>query len=650
MKKRIAQKSHYFLAVFRQVNPRLLWIFIILCSMPITVSAHFGNNSCLHANALSTNDIGLYFDSPPQQEIAYPSVILFIEPIADICLSANNGLETLVVTIQGGDGTGVGVWSGSGFVPPNYFDPTLANLGPNVITYTFVENGFIYIEEITINVYFSPTASFSATSLICANQFATISAPPVNGSIYDWNFNGGNIISGNSAGPYEIGWTAEGTYPVTLTVTDINGCTSTTITKMVTVVAPLSPPLIDCNTDTSMIEFSWDDVDGALGYTINVLAGTPGIQTGNTYTVSPLNTFDAVTIELTFLGTAPCGDISVTQTCYATDCSTIRIRLDAIPDFCLTDHLPPFALNANVINNTNGTGVWSGNGIIDTISGLFDPNDSSVDYGTNTITYTFTEQDCSFTETMSINVLQIPEIRLATPADLNCNTTAVELNANGSKTSPDIIIAWLGPTGGLTGPLDELLTTAVLPGTYTLTLTDALTGCKNDTSFSVRQIDDSPVANANIPDDLDCHTVEVEINGFNSTGAGALTFEWTYDETLISQHSSINVAGQGTYILVVTDAINKCSDTTYVDVFESPHSLNGADLSIREPSCHGENDVIISIDEVFGGIPPYKYTLNSISFDNTNFMAGLGEGEYTFTVVDQENCSWDTTFTVYDPP
>jgi gliding motility-associated-like protein len=726
MKKRITQMSNCLFASFMQINTKLLCVMILLFMfMSITFSLPSNNNTFTNPDCTDSQ-----IDTQASLNTVNPPVILFIEPVADICLNSNTGLESLEVTIQGGDGSGIGVWSGPGVVPPNFFNPALANIGPNIITYTFVENGCIVIETTTINVYFSPSASFSTTSPICVDELATISTTPINGNIYNWDFSSGTIISGFGPGPYEIAWPNAGTYPVTLSVTNLNGCTSNLFTQIVTVDTPLLPPTIYCNTSSSMIEFGWDNVDSAIGYTVNVISGASGIQTGNTYTVSPLNMNDSVTIELTVQGDAPCGDVSLTQTCYATDCPNIMITLDPVSDFCLTEDILPFNLTANVSNNSTGIGVWSGNGILDTLSGLFDPKHPAVNFGSNTITYTFTEQGCEFTESMIINVRETPTISidsveeiscalsqielnamisgsnldlqwtggnilfgdktvnpivdlpswyylsatdsitgcvaldsieilsnqnpphivLVTPENLDCKTSAVTLDASGSITGSNIITEWLGPTGGIIGPTDDLITTVMLPGVYTLTLVDTLNGCESDTSFIVRKIDNGPTATTNIPYDLDCNTTEVEINGSTSTGIGTLNFEWSYNDIVISQEMSTTVSEEGTYTLIVTNSNNKCSDTTFVDVFETSHAITSANISFREPTCHGEDDGVLLINDVFGGTAPFVYTLDLNNFTTSNYIEGLSAGEYTLTVSDQENCNWDTSITIIDPP
>ena len=709
MSERITRRSNYLYLLFSQVNTKLGCTFILM----------------LFFNLAYTQSANPQTSSP---ESTCPPVDIIIEPIANICLNGNSPLVCLVATVEGGVGTGVGVWAGQGVIGDK-FDPSLAAIGGNEISYTFVENGCVTIETYTIYVYFTPGASFTVTSPICGDDVSDIQASPVSGGTYDWDFDGGTILSGYGPGPYEISWPDSGSYTVSLLITDANGCTSNLVNHVVDVVAPLEPPVIDCNTDTSMITFSWDDVDNALGYNISIITGPTGVLAGNTYTISPLNPNDSVTIELTVLGDAPCGDISIIQTCYATDCSDLTAN--AGPDGMLS------CRDSFVIIQSNGSStgpqylyVWEGPldstqvnepnpfvsvpgtyvlTIFDTLNNcasspdtveigmngnppvatILNHDSDTIDCLTPTLTltgaqvpnanYLWTDQNglpvgtgsgisvmvgvqgiyffnvldtingCTGVDSIEVLVdKNLPLIVFTLPDDLSCSMEEVQLNATGSQTGPAIITKWTG--GNISGPDDELITTVIAPGVYNLSLTDTLNGCESDSNLIVNQIHDEPIAAADVSENLDCNTFEVEISGLNSTGTGPLTFQWFFDTTLIAEEESTAVREEGTYVLVVTDQDNNCTDTTYVDVLESINSLNEAVLQIVEPSCHGENDAILYIEEVVGGTPPYSYSINSSDFTDTNLIDSLTAGSYTLTIVDQEDCSWNTPFTIYDPP
>ncbi len=795
-------------------------IFTIILFLGVKLSSSFSTNIYTYSSFhsfISSEDLFSFSDSTlnnsfnSNQSSNLPPVIIFIEPVADVCLDANFQIISMAVTIQGGDGTGLGFWSGPGITPDGNFNPSLANIGANQIYYTFTENGCTVVESTIINVNFIPQASFTVSSPLCLDDVSQINATPLAEANYIWDFDGAIIHSGNNSGPYEVTWTVADTHYISLTVIDSNNCASNMTTEMVEVIAPLEPPVLNCNTSNSMIEFSWDSVDGATGYDINVLSGSTGVLNGNNYSISSLAMNDSVTIELIINGAPPCGDTSVIQTCYANNCPHIIIDLDPVPDFCYTNGIPPFSLIANVSNSDNsGTGIWNGNGILDTLTGLFDPNDPALTYGPNLITYTFMEDSCLFAETMTINVFRTPELSIApsdpiscedlqitlnanitgsnldihwsggniiadhlssmpivdqsgwyyitvtdslssctnsdsvfvgidsivplaiiqnpldtidclitalslqgmevphstyqwvhsnggilgtapdimveepgwytfnvldtlngcigsenievidisgypvinleTPNNLTCSISEIKLNGNNSQIGPSFIIEWSGPIGGISGPTDALITTAVLPGLYTLTLTDTLNGCSNDSSIMVNLIDDAPTAVTNIPENLDCNTFMVELSGINSIGIGSLTYEWLFNNTSISHDISTNVNAEGHYSLIVIDESNNCTDTTSIEVTKNENTIRRASIDIEEPSCYGLSDGTLFVSQVFGGSPDYQYSIDSSDYSDNNFFENLSAGEHTLSIIDKENCSWETAVFIHSPP
>jgi hypothetical protein len=74
------------------------------------------------------------------------------------------------------------------------------------------------------NIQIAPSANFSADSLIVAGNYASISynGGASQSAIYNWNFDGGTIISGSGQGPYQISWTEAGTKNISLIVIENN--------------------------------------------------------------------------------------------------------------------------------------------------------------------------------------------------------------------------------------------------------------------------------------------------------------------------------------------------------------------------------------------------------------------------------------------
>lgn len=83
---------------------------------------------------------------------------------------------------------------------------------------------------VTVNVNTVPVASFSVSpDPSCTGDTVVVNYTGNAGAAasYNWNFGGGNIISGNNAGPYKISYVNAGTTTMNLAVNE-NGCASST--------------------------------------------------------------------------------------------------------------------------------------------------------------------------------------------------------------------------------------------------------------------------------------------------------------------------------------------------------------------------------------------------------------------------------------
>lgn len=131
----------------------------------------------------------------------------------------------------------------------NYPNGNLWNTGANSSSINVVSSGNYSVaytdgngctspsSNIQVTVNPVPTANISATpNAICLVNTTNISyAGSASASAtYNWNFGGGNIISGNGQGPYNLNFNSAGNYTITLSVTEL-GCTSTTASTNITV-------------------------------------------------------------------------------------------------------------------------------------------------------------------------------------------------------------------------------------------------------------------------------------------------------------------------------------------------------------------------------------------------------------------------------
>jgi Leucine-rich repeat (LRR) protein len=116
--------------------------------------------------------------------------------------------------------------SGSGMGP---YTVNWAEPGTKTVSLTIDDNGCIVSTVKTINHNPIPIININAPEKICFNSRAVIeySGTATTAASYNWNFSGGNIISGSGPLPHELFWPTSGLKTISLQVEE-NGCSSIT--------------------------------------------------------------------------------------------------------------------------------------------------------------------------------------------------------------------------------------------------------------------------------------------------------------------------------------------------------------------------------------------------------------------------------------
>ena len=301
-----------------------------------------------------------------------------------------------------------------------------------------------------VNPTETPISSYIADSTICVSEFATIlydgDAAP--GSDFTWNFTGGTILNGTNGtgpGPHEISWPSSGYKPVSLIVSE-NGCESEFFIDSIDVVPQIEDPVINCNSSTNSITFTWGDIAGAESYNVSVVNGNPGSMAGNTYTVDGLTPGDSVTIMVEAVSSGPCGNsFSIETECFAQDCDLPSITLMSPMDSICFDDANDIDIEVEFDPiDPIGEGVWSGPGIIDDVEGIFDPQTAGI--GSHTISFTYTEDNCASTLTQTIVVNSIPTADF-TVTDTICMTEIANVVYTGN--APSANFNWSFDSGNI---------------------------------------------------------------------------------------------------------------------------------------------------------------------------------------------------------
>ncbi len=235
--------------------------------------------------------------------------------------------------------------------------------------------------------------------------------------------------------------------------------------------------------------------------------------------------------------------------------------------------------------------------------------------------YTVTVTDnsgCSVTKSATVDA---PSVLGMTTSITNVlcesgNNGGIKLNPFGG--TPPYEAFW--SNGDTTLSIEDLP-----PGTYSVTLTDAH-GCEKDSSISLESVSIYQVA-AIVTNALCDGSANgsLQANIINGT-TPPYSYQWSTGET----SASITNAAPGTYSITVTDSLSCLrSDTAVVATGLA------IDETVRN-SCPGRASGSI-ITTVSGGDEPYNYSWSNGAA--TASLFNIGEGIYSLTVTDQNNCS-----------
>ena len=617
-------KAVFFLQVFPTKKSLVFFIFLFLFSALL-----FTNKSVAKTNYNYSEIV----DKPVYPEQACP-ILLFIEPVPNICLEPSLSPIQLTVTIQGSDGSGFGIWSGPGVIDPvnGVFDPLdpMTVLGDNLITYTFIENNCVISEFTTITLNKSPDPGFSFTSPICKTEALNLVLDNVvSGANYNWDFDGGNENSGNPFGPYDVTWNFGGTYTITLTA-EHNSCIATE-SHAVEVKEPLAPPTIECNTTTTEITFGWNEVPNALDHEVVFISGQSGTESNNTYSVNNLLPgMDSVTIQVNAIGTLPCGNSSTTKTCYTEDCPSLNIITEPVDDICLYPDVTAIQLVSN-IEGYDLPGEWSGIGIADSDLGIFNPNHPSVQYGLNKVYVTYSDNACTYTDTLIINIFEIPEVDAGVADEITCSVKEVTLS--GNSIGNNLSYSWNGP--GLVSGSNTLQPNVDIPGTYFLNVVDTVSTCINSDSVIVGVDQNVPIADAGLDKAITCDSASVTLQG---TAVAGPNYQFNWEGPGINPMNAHDqypvVSTPGYYILQVLETQNDCyspKDSVLVEVKTDP-PLVEINQEIDVVNCVLLNDHLVG-NTIPAGAYEWFNPLSQVVGNNNELIAS-NHGIYTYQVTD----------------
>ena len=453
---------------------------------------------------------------------------------------------------------------------------------------------------------------------------------------YQYSWSGPNDYSSNDANPQNL---LAGEY--CLTVTDENDCEATECITL---------------TEASGLEFSFDLFQYPNGFNVSCAENCDGsidlTTNGGTGTISYAWTgppgFSADTEDITDL----CAGTYEVTTTDENGCVQSSATILSSPDLIEVElESPVFEGGVEVSCFGDNTGT-----ITTTVSG-----------GQNGLTFSWTGPNGFSSEDQDLTNLAAgtytlivadgtgcgaeASITLSEPNEpLDANTTVFEypsgenISCTGFEDgsiittvtggTPPYEFNWNGPNGFVSNEpnIDNLGA-----GEYTLVVID-LNSCVQTINVTLNEPSEQLDAELIVLSEIICFGFETGSLEVNPTG-GASDYEilWIGPDNFTSADFVISDLASGTYTYVVSDG-NGCSFAGAGGLTEPRELL--IEETLIAPTCEAANGSILIA--VSGGTEPYIFDWDTGG--NSQNLVGIGEGEYSLTVIDENDCSLNEAY------
>ncbi|PSR14756.1 MAG: hypothetical protein C7N36_02895 [Bacteroidetes bacterium] len=245
--------------------------------------------------------------------------------------------------------------------------------------------------------------------------------------------------------------------------------------------------------------------------------------------------------------------------------------------------------------------------------------------------------------------MTLPLVNILAADTLTCGQLTSTLTGTLAIPLPQATYLWSTSNGNLTGTTNTLVSSANMPGTYQLSVTNAANQCSSTATVTVAQNTTLPTAAAGPDRVLTCTNTLSTLGGNGSSTGANIGYAWSSPNAAITTTdtlANLAIAQAGTYVLLVTDANNQCTarDTALVTADQL------APLAVVAPppllTC---TDSLALLDgSASGGAPALSFqwsTADGSLVGNTSaaqVQAGQA-GSYQLVVTNTANGCTDTT-------
>ena len=119
------------------------------------------------------------------------------------------------------------------------------------------------------------------------------------------------------------------------------------------------------------------------------------------------------------------------------------------------------------------------------------------------------------------------------------------------------------------------------------------------------------------------------------TGTGTAPFEYSLDGNPYQPDGSFTGIEAGEHFVRIRDAALCIADVPFT--INQPEQLNGTITDQTNVACFGESTGSVTLN-ASGGVAPYEYSLDGISYQSSEIFEGLAAGSHNITVRDDNGC------------
>ncbi|MCE3280729.1 MAG: large protein, partial [Bacteroidetes bacterium] len=499
-------------------------------------------------------------------------------------------------------------------------------------------------------VIIGPDPTFTITNPACTRGITVAKTCTTTNSSLVWDFGDGITISTTSAGNQTHTYAADGTYNVTLTITDALGCVKT-LTRTVTVANPPAAPTAAgvsiCSGNTATVTAT---APGGLYQWYTASTGGTLLGSEASYTTPVLTANATYYVQTTING-----------------CTSPRTIVNVTVNPNPVAAVGPAKTICNLTSTTIGAAAvgtntysWTSNpaGFTSTSSNpTVSPNVTTI----YTVVETIAATGCTASNSVTITVTPVP-VATATPSSSTiCSNTAtsIALTSNVGSTT----FAWTVSTsaGTLTGAsagsgstiAQTLINSSTTSQTATYTITPTAGGCAGAPITVVITVNPRPVVTATPASSTICSGDATSI-ALTSNLPGT-TFAWTITT---SGSTTGAAAGSGATIAQTITNTSTVAQTVTYNITPTAAGCTGAPVAVvvtinprpvvtatpaSQSFCSGGTTGIALTSNVTG--TTFSWTVTTSSASLTGASAGTGSN-ITQTLTSTSASAQTATYTI----